>query len=231
MTNYTAPWLAAFFVIIGGLLSVPAHADCSDKPGPKVDWTKCTKMRLVLRNDDLSEAILKRTNLSSTDLAGANLAGATLAEANIDRARLQDADLTDSDLRKVQGSRANFREANLAGARLTKSELLRANFSGANLEGTDLSKAELGRANFTDSDLDGANLSFSNIARATFKDSELEDVEFTRAYTYLTRFEGVDLTSTTGLSQVQLELACGNDETQLPEGLEMPANWPCAGEE
>jgi uncharacterized protein YjbI with pentapeptide repeats len=156
MTKQSSRRIAALGMLVGILVNVPAHADCGDKPKPQVDWTKCTKMRLVLRNNDLSGAVLQRTNLSSTDLAGAKLQGAVLVEAIIDRARLREADLTGSDLTKAQGSRVNFQKANLAGVTLKKSELLRADFSNANLENADLSKAELGRAVFAEADLNGA---------------------------------------------------------------------------
>ena len=231
MTNHSARWVAALAMLLGMCVSVPAHANCSDKPKPNVNWTKCTKMQLVLRNNDLSGAVLKRTNLSSTDLAGAKLQGAMLVETIIDRARLAEADLTGSDMTKVQGSRANFQKANLAGVTLTKSELLRANFSEANLENADLSKAELGRAVFAEAAMNGADLSYSNVARANFSGAHLENVNLTRAYTFLTRVEGVDLSRTIGLTQTQLELACGDSETQLPNELERPTSWPCANDD
>ena len=228
MTKQSSRRIAALGMLVGILVNVPVHADCGDKPKPQVDWTKCTKMRLVLRNNDLSGAVLQRTNLSSTDLAGAKLQGAVLVEAILDRARLREADLTGSDLTKAQGSRVNFQKANLAGVALKKSELLRADFSGANLENADLSKAELGRAVFAEANLKGADLSYSNVARANFSEAQLKNVDLTRAYTYLTRIEGVDLSKTIGLTQEQLELACGDLHTQLPNGLEKPTSWPCA---
>jgi hypothetical protein len=46
----------------------------------------------------------------------------------------------------------------------------------------------------------------------------------------LTRFEGADLSGTTGLTQEQIEIACGNDETKLPADIKTPASWPCGGE-
>ncbi len=228
MTKQSSRRIAALGMLVGILVNVPVLADCGDKPKPQVDWTKCTKMRLVLRNNDLSGAVLQRTNLSSTDLAGAKLQGAVLVEAILDRARLREADLTGSDLTKAQGSRVNFQKANLAGVTLKKSELLRADFSNANLENADLSKAELGRAIFAEANLNGADLSYSNVARANFSEAQLENVDLTRAYTYLTRIEGVDLSKTIGLTQEQLELACGDSHTQLPHELEKPTSWPCA---
>lgn len=231
MTKSFTGWLSIAVVLLGTSLSFPSHAGCSDKPKPKVDWSKCTKMKLVLRNDDLNGAVFRHANLSSTDLAGASLREANLVGAILNRARLREADLAGADLTKVEGSRTDFQNATLTDAVLTKSELFRANFSGAALNDAILSKAELGRAVFAGADLTGADLSFSNIARADFTNAKLMNVSLQRAYTFLTRIEGVDLSQSIGLTQEQLDLACGDNETRLPAGLEKPTSWPCARED
>jgi uncharacterized protein YjbI with pentapeptide repeats len=48
---------------------------------------------------------------------------------------------------------------------------------------------------------------------------------------YLTRIEGVDLSRAIGLTQRQIDAACGNARTQLPKDLKQPAAWPCRQEE
>jgi uncharacterized protein YjbI with pentapeptide repeats len=223
--------LPALTLILLAATPFTAQAGCSDRPGPGVDWSKCQKMRLVLRGADLSGGRFERTNLSSSDLMEASLVGANLKESNLERTRLQEADLQGANLSKVQGSRANLEEANLAGANLTKAEMPRANMAGANLARADLSKTELGRAVLRKADLTGASLRYANIARADFTEANLEAVDFTGSYTFLTRIEGTDLSKTVGLTQTQLDLACGDTETMLPAGLERPAKWPCSGAE
>ena len=37
----------------------------------------------------------------------------------------------------------------------------------------------------------------------------------------------VDLSEVTGLTQMQLDMTCGDDKTKLPAGLTVPARWPC----
>jgi len=37
----------------------------------------------------------------------------------------------------------------------------------------------------------------------------------------------VDLTDVSGLTQEQLDLACGDQTTRLPPGLDVPSGWPC----
>ena len=73
MTKRSSQWLAVLSASLGMLLSVPVLAECDDSPKPQVDWTKCTKMRLVLTNSDLSGAKLERTNLSSTRITSYNV--------------------------------------------------------------------------------------------------------------------------------------------------------------
>ncbi len=61
-----------------------------------------------------------------------------------------------------------------------------------------------------------------------FQQAQLEIVDLTRDHTYLARIEGVDLSKTIGLTQEQLDLACGDSHTQLPNRLEKPTSWLCA---
>ena len=44
---------------------------------------------------------------------------------------------------------------------------------------------------------------------------------------FRTRLEGVDLTRAVGLTTAQLEIACGDSRTRLPEGVNAPKTWPC----
>src|SRR3546814_2358870 len=71
----------------------------------------------------------------------------------------------------------------------------------------------------------------AEIARAVFAGASLKGTDMTGAYTYLARFDGTDLTGVKGLTQAQLDAACGDGETTLPEGLSAPASWPCAKED
>jgi uncharacterized protein YjbI with pentapeptide repeats len=68
----------------------------------------------------------------------------------------------------------------------------------------------------------------TNLARADFRGATLsKPVDFDRAFFFLTRIEGVDLAAATGLTQWQLDMACGDDKTMLPAGLKKPKDWPC----
>ena len=69
------------------------------------------------------------------------------------------------------------------------------------------------------------------MAGIDFTGADLTEVDLSGAYTLQANFAGVDLSGTRGLTQGQLEDACGDDATKLPAGLTKPATWPCAAEE
>lgn len=72
---------------------------------------------------------------------------------------------------------------------------------------------------------------YANLARADFRDANLSgDINMAFAYLFLTRFEGQDLSTVTGIEQSQLDLSCGDSTTILPAGLSPSADWPCDDE-
>jgi len=84
---------------------------------------------------------------------------------------------------------------------------------------------------FVNAKLPGVNFSFTNLARARLTGLDLEGANMTGAYLFLTQLGGTNLSRVTGLTQGQLDLACGTPETKLPQGLTRPKSWPCADEE
>lgn len=145
---------------------------------------------------------------------GASLAGAHAEKANFAR---------------VEAHRASFVGISAEGASFENAELQRADFSRAILIGTNFKKAELGRSTFSGARLKGTRFSLANLARADLSGVIIEGpVAFDRSVLFLTRIEGIDLSTATGLQQAQIDLTCGDDRTKLPPGLSVPARWPCA---
>lgn len=214
-------------VLFACLFGHAAWAGCSDSPGAGVDWTECEKNRLVMRGVDLTGGRLAGAAFDGTDLQGAKMSGVDLTHGSMDRTRLSGADLSRSKLLQLNAYRGNFSKANLTGADLTKAELFRANLSSANLSRAVLRKAELQRANFDGANLDGANLTGSDMARATLSNARLDGATMAQVRMFRTRLEGVDLSRAIGLTTGQLENACGDTRTRLPEGVKAPKSWPC----
>ncbi len=102
--------------------------------------------------------------------------------------------LAGADLTNQCVKNGNLQGADFDNARLTLMCMSFANFKGATFRGADLSGA-----NLAGSDLDGADLSGANLT--------------------ITSFKGTDLTHTKGLTQHQLDTACGDAKTKAPAGL------------
>jgi uncharacterized protein YjbI with pentapeptide repeats len=150
-----------------------------------------------LRRANLIGADLRRADLSGTDLRTANLRGTNLSGAKLGYANLSGADLSYANL-----SYANLLNANLNGAYLSVVNLRDAILNGANLTRAYLTRANLSNAHLLNANLNGANLSGANL-----------------------RDRGADLGGARVLTQTQLDAACGDADTKLPEGLKPPK--PC----
>jgi len=211
--------------------SPAAAADCSADPASSIDWAGCRKRNLMLNRSDLTGANLSDVDFTSTDLRDSNLDGADLSKANLLRSMIDNSKAAGANFEKAIGFRTSFVKTDLTSARFAKSEMQRADFTGASLTNVDFEKSELGRAIFSNADINGTNFRFANIARADFRNARFDTpIEFTGAFFYLTRIEGVDLSQATGLAQWQVDMSCGDGATKLPEGLTGSQDWPCEEE-
>jgi len=148
---------------------------------------------------------LRKANLSRAKLSDANLSDANLSDANLSDANLSGADLSDADLSRADLSRADLNRANLSDTKLI----------GADLSDADLSRADLSDANLNDAKLIGADLSDADLGGATLDRAQLGNADLT----------GANLSDATDLTQTQLDVACGNANTKLPESLTLK---PCS---
>jgi uncharacterized protein YjbI with pentapeptide repeats len=67
----------------------------------------------------------------------------------------------------------------------------------------------------------------STLPRSIFHGAKLQGVSMQRAYLYWARFEGTDLSQVKDLTQEQINVTCGDQNTKLPQGLVAPKHWPC----
>ncbi|MEO4044324.1 pentapeptide repeat-containing protein [Hoeflea sp. CAU 1731] len=236
MTNrFTWSWklLVASAVLCSvGLAALDARASCSSNPAPGVDWSDCRKRNLILSDTDLSGANMSGSELISTDLRHAKLDGANLERADLLRTVFHGSSLVGANFMKAAGYRADFSNADLTDASFEKSEMQRTGFTAATLVNVNFSKASLGRARFNDATIEDVNFDFSILARADFRGAAMSgSINFSNAFVYLARFEGVDLTNAEGLVQSQIDMSCGDTETVLPDGLDPSSAWPCSDED
>jgi len=161
-----------------------------------------------LPRDDLRNAKLDDANLSGANLSDAILSGAYLIRANLSGADLSGADLSGANLTVANLSGANLVFAYLDGADLTAAKL-----SGAHLSDAILSGVNLHVANLSGAILHGVNLHVANLSGANLSDANLSGADLSDA----------DLSNARNLTQTQLDEACGNASTKLPEGLTVKA--------
>lgn len=119
-------------------------------------------------------------------------------------------DLRETDLKHCYQSRMHLHRAILFKADLSNAWLLGANLSKTSLWYTDLSNTILIDANLSGANLTGVNLSGASLGGADLSGANLTDA---------------DLTGAEGLSQPQLDRACGAG-AKLPDGLTLK---PCPG--
>lgn len=232
MKSILSPALLAAALIAASWQTAAVANECSSAPAPGIDWQGCDKKLLMLGGSDLQEAKLAEADFSTTDLRDANLVGANLEKAKFVRATLAGASAKGTSFARVEAYRTDFSSLSADDASFESAELQRSNFSNARLSNANFTKADLGRSQFDGAEVGGSRFSLANLARADFRKATFsKPANFDRAFLFLTRLEGVDLAAATGLSQWQVDMACGNDDTVLPAGLKKPAIWPCKFEQ
>jgi uncharacterized protein YjbI with pentapeptide repeats len=165
---------------------------------------------------DLSGADLVPANLNGADLGGANLSHANLSRADLSGINLWFANLSLADLRLANLDGANLGPANLSGAKLRSARMNGAKLGYANLSGADLHNTDLGRALLSGAKLNSADLGFADLSGADLGGADLSGA----------KLKGADLSGAKNLTQKQLNEACGDEGTELPEGLTLK---PCPG--
>jgi uncharacterized protein YjbI with pentapeptide repeats len=130
-------------------------------------------------------------------------------------------------------SGANCPGCNLFQADFANAQLKGRNFSRARLRQADMSASVMNHTSFTGSDLrdvnayggvfSSASFAGANLTNATFVGAYLQGANFSGAILHGTNFSGAEMDRARGLTQRQLNVACGDDTTQLPRGLSIPA--------
>jgi uncharacterized protein YjbI with pentapeptide repeats len=133
-------------------------------------------------------------------------------QANFCKAEVSSGKFQNADLRF-----AVFQMAMLTGANFTGAQLNEAQFQGANLSGSNFNHAQLTEAN-----MDGVMLHLATFNKTRFG----ENISFRDAMLFNAQFKNVDLTKSEGLTQSQINMACLDPHTTLPNGLNLPR--PCS---
>lgn len=178
---------------------------------------------LSLRNATLAESRLDGYTLDFTDLRGAAIANVSLQKVKGQDTRFDGALLHRADFSRASLRRARFDQAIMAHTIFEGSEVIEGSFSDAVMRGGSLSGATMAgsrfdRTRFERTDLRQVDLSATSFREAVFLNTRLHGSSLAAA-----NLSGADLTTAFGLTQDQLDRACGDEATLLPEGLTVPS--------
>lgn len=129
---------------------------------------------------------------------GQSCTGCNLFQADLSYRNLPGVDLTGSRLRQADLSLSTMNHARLARTDLSIANLFGGRFTGVSFAGANLERATLVGAYFGGADFSGANLAGANLS-------------------------GAEMDGARGLTQSQLDAACGDTTTRLPAGLRVSA--------
>lgn len=116
--------------------------------------------------------------------------------------------LSDQELPGLDLSGTRLRQADLSLSTFDRTKFTSANMSIVNAFGIRAEHADFSKVNFNDATLVGGAYGGSDFAGATFDNANLS---------------GSDFETAKGLTQLQLNTACGDADTKLPKGLKLPA--------
>jgi len=115
---------------------------------------------------------------------------------------------------KIHGGIVDCVGCDLKGADLTNTCVKEHDLRGADFTGANATLMCMSFANFTGVSFRGTELSGANMAGA-----KMDGADMTGAKTSITSFLGTDLRHVKGLTQKQMDVACGDTKTRLPAGL------------
>jgi uncharacterized protein YjbI with pentapeptide repeats len=115
---------------------------------------------------------------------------------------------------RIHGGIVDCVGCNLAGADLKNTCVKAHDLHGADFDGADATLMCMSFADFSGATFRGTDLSGANLAHA-----KLDGADLTGAHMTITSIKGTDLTRVKGLTQAQLDAACGDAETKVPAGL------------
>ena len=90
-----------------------------------------------------------------------------------------------------------------------------------NLEGADFDRAKLVLMCMSFADFRGASFRGTDLSGANLAHAILDDADLTGAAMAITSVKGTDLTRVKGLTQAQLDQACGDAATKAPAGMKV----------
>lgn len=111
----------------------------------------------------------------------------------------------------------------VSGRDFSRARIRQADLSVAIADRTSFARANASLTNFFGARLTGADFTEANVSEATFVGAYLGGARFANAVLTGADFSGAEMGSARGLTQEQLNTACGDATTILPTGMTIPS--------
>jgi uncharacterized protein YjbI with pentapeptide repeats len=118
---------------------------------------------------------------------------------------------------------ADFDYEDISGKNLSGSRIRQSDMSLSTADRTNFSRADLSLANMYGVRATGANFTRANLSQASMVGGYFSGSNFAGANLTGANLSGAELAGARGLTQAQLNSACGDRETTLPHGLQIGA--------
>lgn len=204
---------------LSGAVIVGAHfsdTDFSHAEMPGVQLHECN-----FTDSDFTGVEMPNSRFSGVNFTDTTFDSATLVDGHGERVSFRSARLSDADLSNIRIVVADFSDADLSRTVFSAAQIYQARFVNTELDRTVFRGARLQRADFTEATGRGTQFAGADLRGAIFRRVELRRADFTGAQLDYADFSGADLKGSRGLNQDQIANACGDQETELPSGLEL----------
>jgi len=164
-----------------------------------------------LKDSNFSGSSFNNSNLSGGRIDGSDLTGAHFRKALLYRIQgdkvMMESSVFEDALRRADLSRGNFQRNDFTQSNMTSVKAPSVDFTGSNFHKARLDHMNLNQAKLNDAILTGTSFGYANLEEASLIGANLSDA---------------NMTNVQGLKQAQLDMACGNMNTELPDGLSVP---------
>jgi len=218
---------AAFAAPASAQIRVDARIHSSSGSCSQCDLSNKRMNGVKLKNANFSGSIFNNSNLSGGNLDGSNLTGSHFRKALLYSVEGNNVNLNGADLQDATLTEANLGESVFIGTNFRRADLTRGKFQGGDFRQTSFQRATATDANFQNGDFTDAKLDHINLNKAVLDGGNFKGVTFGNAILLdatmmASDLSDADLSMTQGLKQDQLNAACGNMNTRLPDGLSIP---------
>lgn len=188
------------------------------------DLSNKTMTRMQLQNSDLSGSLFNRSNLSGGNFDNSNLSATHFRRAYLvgvsgNKVNLEKSVMPDATLIEAKLTDSNLRATNLQRADLTRGEFQNNFFNDSTLISASAEDADFSNSHFVNVRADHIDLEGANLSGTVLRDVTFGTAVFDRTNLQDADLSGADLRNVTGLTQAQLDTACGNYKTRLPTGM------------